>query len=281
MASRRPGFTLIEILVAMTIILVLLGLAVVGMRHLSQSSKTKATRVTLDSAKAMLAEYERAVKTENLPTGSVRAPGFVTVEQGAKRYYGAVLSTRSFMAKMRGTQVVRSSLEKIPADQLHTWTWSATNPAPPSTVWSAGTNYLTGARVSHVEGAVTKNYVAVGDHLSAVVNEPPSALWAADSATANEDVPVLLDAWGNPIIFVPRGGLTGVYLKSTPTGTLPGAVTVTSKGIGTINRGFFASAGPDGIFGRDDAGPDGLFGTGDDITGTHVGGDDNLYSFEN
>jgi hypothetical protein len=56
-------------------------------------------------------------------------------------------------------------------------------------------------------------------------------------------VRIPLDAWGNPIIFVPAGGLAGVHVDPvrSPDG-----------------RPFFASAGADGDFAT---------------------GDDNLYSF--
>lgn len=90
----------------------------------------------------------------------------------------------------------------------------------------------------------------------------------------------LLDTWGNPIIFVPPGGLVDVRYAAD----LSNAKTVTSNGV--INtgatlpagtRGFFASAGPDGIFGWADVDGNNQFNPGTDI----AGGDDNLYSFEN
>jgi hypothetical protein len=86
--------------------------------------------------------------------------------------------------------------------------------------------------------------------------------------------PFMLDGWGHPILYVPPGGLIGVYvlgndgrpearLKSAPDG-----------------RGFWVSAGPDGYFGIL-PGPNGQVGNpapdADDI----AGGDDNVYSFEN
>ena len=60
--------------------------------------------------------------------------------------------------------------------------------------------------------------------------------------------PAIADAWGNPIIYVPPGGLTGVNVGGHP-------VTIISPD----HRGFWASAGPDGNF---------------------ANGDDNIYSFE-
>jgi hypothetical protein len=87
-------------------------------------------------------------------------------------------------------------------------------------------------------------------------------------------VPVLLDGWGNPIIFVPASGLhvrllNGVgnynsgsisqdYIIVSPEGAVinqGSAAPIVTK----LGRPFFASAGPDGDFTK---------------------GDDNIYSFE-
>jgi hypothetical protein len=84
---------------------------------------------------------------------------------------------------------------------------------------------------------------------------------------------VFLDADKNPIIFVPRKGLSGVNLKVTSSGGTktyaspnqtivgPGKRLVTLPDNTTANLGppFFAAAGPDGDF---------------------TAGDDNKYSFE-
>lgn len=83
--------------------------------------------------------------------------------------------------------------------------------------------------------------------------------------------PALVDAWNNPIMFVPSGGLTGVKLMQGPT---PGATTYTIRSSGVYpeplsaqnqalspkDRPFWASAGQDGNFQL---------------------GDDNIYSFQN
>ena len=71
-------------------------------------------------------------------------------------------------------------------------------------------------------------------------------------------VTAVSDGWGNPIIYVPAGGLTGVNLGASSTSngiTYTNTVTITSPD----NRPFWASAGPDGNF---------------------ANGDDNIYSFE-
>jgi hypothetical protein len=101
---------------------------------------------------------------------------------------------------------------------------------------------------------------------------------ASGQMPAGYNAPFVLDAWGNPMIYVPAGNrLDGVWV------TGPGALG--TERIHPIpisapdGRGFWASAGPDGIFSRTN-GADGVAGTtptfGDDV----AGGDDNVYSFQ-
>ena len=77
------------------------------------------------------------------------------------------------------------------------------------------------------------------------------------------EAPVLLDGWGNPIIYVPPGGIV-VQLKGQPTMSLVRSTGTTSFTPGSSpplksgDRPFWASAGPDGNFDN---------------------GDDNVYSF--
>ena len=86
--------------------------------------------------------------------------------------------------------------------------------------------------------------------------QPPSAPALGSAVTS---VPIVLDSWGNPIIFVPRAGLSGVRKLPTENN---GVVTYGQTNL-TIKspdgRPFFASAGEDGDFSK---------------------GDDNVYSFE-
>jgi hypothetical protein len=94
-----------------------------------------------------------------------------------------------------------------------------------------------------------------------VIPTPP-----VPASATTQPPPLVLDAWSNPVLFVPSGGLTGVSLNSNPGGTF----TVRSSGVYAETNGvaqpptskdrpFWASAGPDGDFSK---------------------GDDNIYSFE-
>ena len=61
----------------------------------------------------------------------------------------------------------------------------------------------------------------------------------------------MLDGWKNPIIYVPSGGMTGVFVGGTPGAT--SGVKGAYKTVYAIDgRPFWASAGPDGSFSTGD-----------------------------
>ncbi|HEY8666056.1 MAG TPA: prepilin-type N-terminal cleavage/methylation domain-containing protein [Tepidisphaeraceae bacterium] len=71
---------------------------------------------------------------------------------------------------------------------------------------------------------------------------------------------VVLDSWGNPVIYVPPGGLANVGLGLKSDGSQIAGIPANTLPIQSPDKkGFWASAGPDGDFSK---------------------GDDNLYSFE-
>lgn len=113
----------------------------------------------------------------------------------------------------------------------------------------AGTiNYLVGDHV--VVGG--QFYVCIANNTGTTSPATDTTGWAPEAST----ITIPIDGWGNPILFVPSGGLTKVAL----TATNGAATTITSPD----NRPFWASAGPDGNVGSS-------------LT-TYA--DDNLYSFD-
>lgn len=113
--SPRRGFTLLEMLVAIGIILVLVTIAVLAFQALDRSASQRSTRATLQTAQSMIAAYESggrsvqdepAVRNGNLPynvtqwgggVGDVRAGG--TARRNAILYATQVIQPLIKMPK--------------------------------------------------------------------------------------------------------------------------------------------------------------------------------------
>lgn len=250
--AGRRGFTLVEIMVVVGIILVLIGIAAIAYRSLDNPASGNSTKVTLQNLHAMLAEYEAAagLNQRNQPVefwyqGSAKTnkpnnPTFnvwldpviatnANVSEGASTRYavdGLANTQRvlEILLKMSGN---KQALGRLPSRQLH----SETSDAVPDP--------------RRFRGRVVAN------------------------GRMELDPPLVLDAWGNPVLFVGSRGLDGVTIGSetgeklvTSVGVLPsppGAPPLPSSHPPPAGaRPFFASAGPDGNFQT---------------------GDDNIYSF--
>jgi prepilin-type N-terminal cleavage/methylation domain-containing protein len=281
--TSRRGFTIIELLVVMAILLILISLVVVGARVLSNSGRTNQTRTLLQSMAGVTKEFQlKAGPTSpvfspaapaNVAAASylypMVAPGDVTADGGAGNRTGsnAILATASVMLQAQAIPDVQTAMNSIPVNQLTSqippngrlWVWVPNAPyramldfvldnAPP-------TNPLTTPPTESV-------YQCIASPLS-----NPTARPALDStdwqqmAVSRGSTPtrIPLDAWGNPMIFVPASGLSGVVLADGQFHT------ITSPD----GQPFWASAGPDGNFSYS-------------VSGSTVipHGDDNVYSFQ-
>ncbi|HEX4124344.1 MAG TPA: type II secretion system protein [Tepidisphaeraceae bacterium] len=240
MRRARRGFTLLEVLAVMGIMLILIGMAVIGFEKLDRTASGKQTRALLTECNAMLNEFEAEGGAAGLqglgpggPSTQSPYPGGVggplggsgieisSVNSGsADRYGTAVINTWYVMANLMRVPKVKEMIEKLPSNRILTNAGSGSGGSGP---WY------------------------------------PSNL--ATGLTSNSGV-VLLDAWGNPIIFVPSGG---IYVWKNGQGNNRTLIT-SPDGLP-----FFASAGPDGDFGGDSG----------NSAPSNPTGDDNIYSFEN
>lgn len=274
---RAGGFTLVEILVVIAILALLGAIAFIGYNAVTRQGLTNKTRMQLSNAASILAEYDARTKLRRQPPHAWTGTGMPPTYFELPPYLVPPESPPAFNF------------------------WSDFDPTPPSSPsptderegLPAPGNVEVGATARQDSAAVRNTQIVL--YLAAQLPSNKTLIGNVDAgdvmkfttdfresgAFDETQHPVLLDAWGNPIIFVPASGLRGVYLGDPAGEFVITSVKVYSAtelpdGIIPPNaRPFFASAGPDGTFSRL-PGPDGSVGSADDISG----GDDNLYSFE-
>ena len=258
-AHRRAkrGFTLIELLTVIGIIVILVSMVAFGITKVIDSGKRATTKVALGNLHSMLSEFETTTK------GLTRQPAYMYVND----------------VKLNAT----------PAQAINIWrdgdpTDGTAAPEPDPVPAPVG-DVTREVSESGTPPRYNADAVANTELVMSVLRQAPNvktSLGQLPTSQLMEKIPpgmtpkiqfdpvtrailnpVVLDGWGNPIIFVPSGGLSGVTFDAHG-----GEVHIVTSG-GVIEPGdplqpavrpFFASAGKDGDFTK---------------------GDDNMYSFEN
>jgi prepilin-type N-terminal cleavage/methylation domain-containing protein len=221
--DRRRGFTLVELMVVIGVILLLVGIAVISFQKLDKIASEKSTQTRLAMCASMLSDYETvatlgAIEGPNaiifkynnpLTPSQETACGNVSVGPYTARYSGIVYNTAIVFQQFELVPSTRSMIGQLPGN----------------------------AMLSAATGTLGVNANITG--------------WFDSDAKGDAALPVVVDGWKNPIIYVPSGGLTGVILGRQVPATilqtaLPGGTTVVVRSID--GRPFFASAGQDGNF---------------------------------
>jgi prepilin-type N-terminal cleavage/methylation domain-containing protein len=98
--KSRRAFTIVELMVAVSILAILVTLAVVGFRSINRAGKNRDTATRLQAAKTMLDEFIRVNRGRvTIPTGTLDAPG--NVEKGSADRTGKQYSlTRAMMGQI-------------------------------------------------------------------------------------------------------------------------------------------------------------------------------------
>ncbi len=192
MNRRRSAFALMELMIVIAVIGILMSMIVAGMRYVGEQNKARATHVTMENFAAILQEYEQKTKLQF--TGSVAA-GDVTENVNSQtdangRYGYAVLQTQRALRLALTMPHNRELFARFPSNQQMPLLWCKNVTYWPGDLIKAAKTDTQGFR------CITQN--ANGVQLTA----PPVA--GADWELTGEHVPLLLDAWGNPIIYVPR-----------------------------------------------------------------------------
>jgi len=283
---RREGFTLIEMLVVVGIMIVLLGIGAMAFQRLDKAAAEKATRARLETCTAILNEYELSVGNLNALQCSSNIIGNPAFSYGYTR--GSTPSPMNWgidagqVGNVNMGAVGGSPLYQLRYNNIHIM--GAQIPGPIATYnpglvsGAAGTLTIPPCPYGGT-GGVFYNFMQVPSAKLIISQMPPQAFMASTmiTITGNNTVPVYnysgqqftqqqfqvvgaipIDAWRNPIIFVPSGGMTNIYVG----GPIPPA-SVVALGNGaaqSLNYGqrvkirsldqrpFFASAGPDGNF---------------------------------
>jgi type II secretory pathway pseudopilin PulG len=287
LAPLRAAFTMIELLVVIGI-LILLGVLFLGAaKHITGQAKAQQTRATLEILKSMLENYK----------SNTHFAKPVTIVGVSASPYGLTLSNLASYPVPQNAQQSGLTMGQIQAPQSVILDGLALNNASHLTGDAAhnavlGTEYMLTLMLGSQE-----NQNLFGNLPKNVVTTDAATLQFFSGAVGTNGK-VILDGWGNPIIFVPAGGLTqmivdpgsagnGYQVMTTsglkPAGWDPVALQQKTPGVVFEIQPFFASAGPDGDFsnthGHDN--PPGSLITSNgppskypDIT------DDNVYSFQ-
>lgn len=333
-SARARGFTLIELMVAIGIIIVLASMLIVGAKSVLSGGNGHSTRVTLAQLNAMLGELDAKTRLNKPPTSwlwlndtnlpvfvkrargidfwftpyspvitvrgtpqpesptnlpnpdAMDAPASVAVDAGdaARGATRQIINTQLVMNLLFAIPNNRAALDKLSPERYYIPLWqnSSVKIPAPGVDGVAGTTddsvddvyYPIGMRLAYNEPVKGLQRFRARTNHKAVTTAPPSDAtnWVKDTSPI---APLIKDAWGNPIIFVPGSGLRVRLLNGEKQYSDPkvitaivvspeGRVFIDPNGIKapytvTPGRPFFASAGPDGNFSF---------------------GDDNIYSFE-
>lgn len=224
---RRPGgFSLLELLVAIGVILVLMGIAVVGFNAFDRGASEKQTRVTMENLRGMLAAYERQVGRG----GMDKLSEFYSPANGDP--YNAGPNTPYQM--------------RAPGD---------INPGSADRAAFEDPNHTNYGKLATRKAM--QQLVRVPENANALKQLPERSLLRVKPGSTPvppQGTLIVLDAWENPILFVPAGGMLGV--KNEEGQVLAPPDHIRAPG----DRPFFASAGSDGDF---------------------TTNSDNIYSFQN
>ena len=294
MRHSRRGFTLIELVIVIGIIMILMGLLVVGYRHINATAARRESIAELHILRGMLQDYESKVSLAGIEAAGGQAKDSNAPPNTPQKFPVYIDPTSTVISGNTAQwPIIRCPVQGTPSDGTDlSANGVPAQPGPSDLTDPGGTDSDMGDKSNsttsprYFSGAVIRTYDVMYLLMRIPSNrpimesvqakrilEPPSG----QTATTVDQGAVLLDGWGNPIIFVPRGGIH-VYIKnpastsSTPlppniylvrsTGTTlltPSGTLIKDPPMTGAERPFFASAGQDGDFTQ---------------------GEDNIYSFQ-
>jgi prepilin-type N-terminal cleavage/methylation domain-containing protein len=275
--SRAAGFTMIELLVVIGIILILIGLFFAGAKLVTAQAKERDTRIMLETAKTMFANYQQATKLYVNVSTSNSYRIYIKGTQLPIQVSNGVASPSLVWSE--GQEVARNTPQPY---MVPGYPYPITSLMSPDScgILVPGHDFNGGLDLSlRNTEAIMQAMLSVPENQT-ILNNLPASKRVLD---VSMNIPLLLDGWGNVIIFCPGGGLTGVWvdpsvgsqevITSEGVQTSPYPQNGFTTGVPVNNKPFFASAGPDGDMSNAHAYTSG--------TPTSDMTDDNIYSFQN
>jgi prepilin-type N-terminal cleavage/methylation domain-containing protein len=244
------GFSLLEVLVAVAIIAILLGMAYVGMKSIGTGAKENQTKVILGTARAMMSDFLDATKGTKRP----QPLGWAFNDKDGNPID---VSSATISANGLSFWTLPEFVDAPPGDNIREEGEPIVPLTAPGIYDSTAANEPYQYYNTRVAITLMQRLPSVSKLLSDLPSdsrEKPGTIPPPPGSYTSVSALHLLDAWGHPLLFVPGGGLMGV----TRAGAVVNDYLTPIKS--PDERPFWASAGPDGDFSK---------------------GDDNLYSFEN
>lgn len=237
---RRRGFTLVELLTVISILVILAGLVLWGALTMVGRMHVTSTRATMESLKSMMGEYEAKTRFTSRP----------------RVWFWGGVDQPTAVADMTDFWKVPQYTNNL------TGFGPLALPAPILTTPQSTDDAIRNTAVAIFEMRKIPSIKTAFDKL------PTKIIQTHTDNGVN--YPVVVDAWGNVIIFVPATGLniignTGVLRVLRTSGIFTNNGNAAAN-LASNDRPFFASSGPDGDFAP--------------IANNPQATDDNLYSFE-
>jgi prepilin-type N-terminal cleavage/methylation domain-containing protein len=228
---KRTAFSLIEIMIVIAVIALLAAIAVIGYKHVGGAMQAKATQTTLANLLSLRDEWQQAVAKQQtnrpiLPTEPVASAGLVSEGQPG-RTGSLVALSHGVLGRLCTVTANRTAIGNLPSNTQLRFAPAAGLPG-----WSAAVNYQIGDRV--VDGG--SEWVCMRRHTNA---QPGTAGSVNCWLKQTMEIPMLKDAWGNPIVFAPGCGMANVTVGGTlghmiSTGFIPvNSVTIPAWAAGT------------------------------------------------
>lgn len=302
--AARRAFTMIEMLVVITIIALLVGLGILAYAHIDRATIQRATRADLQVAQSFIDEYNAGPGISQMGLGKNQVDASFPYKGGDFPAAQAPASGPNNNGPIGGssddpadqqTNVLTGNVSASGDQHFPIPNTPATPTAPMTVAWDYNydpTNNANAHNAIYNTGQVMVFLMRLPAVAQRIAKVPSTKLLTIPAPSGNAQLaftvttgtlagPIMLDGWGNPMIFVPAGGLVTrvsdgsnagfkiVLVRSSGTITLDGSP-YTAKNpppLKDTDHPFWASAGPDGDF----------FGS---KTRNTNGGDDNIYSFQ-